>query len=223
MFKYLAGLICIGLIVSGCAGKSKFVTDRLTGPVETGRGKIVALLAPVADQRAVKQEFDKVYDGNPANDIQFILEKDLLSTNLFDKVITVSEASQSVPADVVIEPTLQVLKWEVPDYDALLQRVFFVSMLTGGIGGVIYGSTDTDVHGYAAMHFRVMNVAKDTILDKSYEGHHQEQMAKMRCDTPDTKVRMTGESLKKVLQQLDSDLRGLLGTAKPAVVSSQNQ
>lgn len=61
------------------------------------------------------------------------------------------------------------------------------------------------------------------ILDKSYEGHHQEQIAKMRCDTPDTKVRMTEESLKKVFQQLDSDLRGLLGTAKPAVVSSQNQ
>lgn len=223
MLKHLVGIICLCLLVSGCVSKGKFVMDDpLSRPTENSKGRIVALLTPVADQRPDKQELDKIYDGDISKDIQLILQKNLLGTNIFDNVIAVPEAGQGVQAAFVIEPTLQILKWEVPGYESMVNKVFIVSLFTGGLGGMIYGSTDIEVKGKAAMHFRVTNTANNSIWEKSYESSYQEQKAKMVCDTPETKVRITRESLDKIFQSLDSDLKDLLLTEMSVGVSPQN-
>lgn len=222
MYGRFLGLLCVIVLVSGCATKGKFVYEPSPRPAENAKGKLVAALAPLADTRERKHQFNSYYDGDPIKDLQAILENELLGTKLFNKVITVSERNLDVTADVMIEPTLQDLEWNVPDYDALLTKMFIVSFLTGGIGGAIYGSTDIDVHGKATIAIRVTDKVKGTVLiDKSYDGHYDEQIATMQCDLPQTKVKMANESLKKTIALINSDLKIVLGTSAPAMVTSQ--
>lgn len=215
MIRKFMGIFCALLVLSGCAAKGKFVYEPSLNPAEGAQGRKVAVLAPLADERIEKQQFDRFYDGEPIKDLQPILEKELLSTNLFSEVFTATESNQNAKADIMIEPAIEKLEWAVPDYEALLSKAFFISFLTGGIGGVIYGNTDTDVYGNATIRVRVTDKQMgNVLLNKSYNGHHEEQMIKFKCDIPETRVKMANESLKKAIGSMNADLKDVISTLK---------
>ena len=200
-------------LISGCASKSKFVFDRPIGQVDTGKGTIVAALAPISDKRDGEKEIDKHYEGDPLKDIQAMLEYEMLSTNLFKRVYTITDVESDLKADVKIEPSLIKLEWAVPGYDALLVKSFFVGFFTGLIGGAIYGSTDIDVYGNSDIHLLVREQATGKILlDKNYSSHHEEKMIKFKCDSSETRVSMAGKSLQKTTEAIKSDLKEVFGT-----------
>lgn len=139
MFRKFLIIACAMLIVSGCASKGKFVYQPSFKSIESDSGKKVVLLAQITDGRNTPWTFDVNYDGDLINDMQLILQDELLRTNLFNKVLMATESVQDIKADVLIEPTLMKLEWKVPGYKALVDRMFYVSFLTGAIGGLISG------------------------------------------------------------------------------------
>jgi len=212
------------MLMCGCATKSKFVYNQPIQQTGKGTGTLVAALTQISDSRTGKKEVDECYDGEPLKDIQAILESELLSTNLFEQVVTVTDAANA-KADVMITPALTRFDWEVPDYETMKSYAFLAGFFTGIVGGAIYGSTDTDVYGDSGIQMRVTELASGkVVLNKSYSGHHEEKMIKFKCDTPETKVRMAGTSLQKAIAAMKSDLADVLAhQAKAPVHVSTSQ
>ncbi len=108
-------------------------------------------------------------------------------------------------------PTLEEMKWEVPNYDRILATAFVTSLLTGGVGGVIYGSTKVDVYGDTTLKIKI--IEQDTgkiLIDKDYKAHIKERKAKLSCDTSTTKSEICGKSLKAAMELFKIDLAKII-------------
>ena len=193
MKKHLVVAVGVLILVSGCATKSKFVYESPNRGLENDKGKMVAAVLHIVDKRTDAAKFDILYQGNPAEDIETMLEFELLRTDLFKQIIPVNYTP--VKADYIIEPTLNKLQWKIPDYDSI--RLKFVMLSCVSIfGSSIYGLTSTDVYGESDIHLRVTDVASGKIiLDKSYSGIYKQDQLKFTCDTSETKVMVAEKSI----------------------------
>lgn len=114
------------------------------------------------------------------------------------------------PADsesprILISVELDSLKWEVPGYQAMVKKVFFSSLLTGGLGGLAYASTKTHVHGDCSIRV-TYSISGVKFHEAKYEFKHVETMAKLKCDTRETRVRVVSAALSNVIGQAIADL-----------------
>lgn len=102
--------------------------------------------------------------------------------------------------------TLVRLDWFVPNYQSMLKKAFATSFLTGGIGGIAYGSTSTPVQGNAVIKVTVTRAGAE-LLSREYAGLHEESLAKLKCDTLETKSRVAGlavaDAVDKFLKDFD--------------------
>jgi len=223
----IAIVALLASVLSGCAAPAQFSYDHPQTTASTP-GMPTLAVADLIDQRAGPSEIDNAYVDDPVDEIDDILEEELLSTGLFGEVVRVQadEDISLTKPDLLMTAELLEIQWEVPDYDAIVAKAFTTSLLTGGIGGVFYGSTETDVYGDTLLHVRVVDFGTgQVLLDNSYAGHSEERMAKLQCDTPSTKALMVGKALKLAMEQLKADLstvanRGYEGAEKPAAVST---
>lgn len=208
------------LLFSGCASKGKFVYECPAEGLGKGNGRVVAVVARITDQRPDAKDFDNIYEGNPVKDIQSMLEYELLRTDVFKQIVPVTDTT-GIKADVMIEPALKKLQWQVPDYDSLRTKAFLFGFFTGIIGGTIYGYTDTDVYGDSNMHLRVTDVSSGkVVLDKSYSGRYEQEIIKFKCDIPETRVMVAEKSLQKTLEAIKSDLIQVLGNHGKEIASA---
>jgi len=205
-------LILVALLVlSGCASKASFVYECPTEGLDKGKGRVVAAVARIVDERKSPESFDNFYEGNPSDDLQPILEHELFRTDVFKQVVSANDIAP-IKGDVLIEPTLNKLQWQVPDYDSLRAKAFLFGFFTGIIGGTIYGYTDTDVYGDSDLHLRVTEVSSGrVVLDKSYTGRYEQEIIKFKCDLPETRVMVAEKSLLKALETIKSDIVKVLG------------
>lgn len=221
--KRLVLFVILAALISGCAAKSPFVYDKPIDIPEPNQGVIVAVIAPLTDLREDDdKEIDKIYAKQPLEDIQEILLKELMSTGIFKEIIFSPTDDGNITADINIEPSLVEMRWEVPNYDDILNKAFLTSMLTGGIGGAIYGSTKTDVYGDTSLYIKIVQYpTEEIIIEKQYDGHCEEKVAKLSCDTPETKARMVGLSLEKALETLKVELTEKFSKQKEYTISPQ--
>ena len=149
------------------------------------------------------KDIDKIYSGKPIEEIQNIIYTELMSTGLFKEIVF----NDSSDTDITIEPSLTRMEWKVPNYGQMQGKAFAAGAFTGLVGGMIYGSTKTDVYGDTSLYVKIVeNDTGKIIIDKEYEGHCEEKMAKLNCDSTETKAKMVGNSLKKALEALKVDL-----------------
>lgn len=174
-------------------------------------------IAPTKNSRVAKDNMDKVLyvpgclDG--------VLLKELEGAGIF-KSVTLN--TNGIAADqYLLEPSLVDLRWEVPNYNSKLATAFTVSLLTGGIGGLAYGSTGTEVLGHATVHVKLTDVRqKQIILERDYQASSKDKRSKFNCDTPTTYREMAAAALKEVIDELKNDLRKLTTAApKPSPAS----
>ena len=205
--------VLLTLFVVGCATKSEFLYDH-PNITENSPSGLVAACEKLQDKRQKPCKLDKIYYADPIEEIGKIIQQEIVSTGLFVQVIQLSEGDTKVSegglhgdADLLVSAKLREMNWIVPNYAAMLGKTFGVSVLTGGIGGLIYGSTETDVYGDAKISIKVVDLQFNrTLLDKDYVGHAEEKMKKLACDTPSAKARMVGEAIKGIMQQFKEDL-----------------
>ena len=221
MKKLIVLAVGVLFLVSGCASKSKFVYECPTGGLENGKGMMVAAVVRIVDQRKDAANFDIVYDGDAVKDIQSMFEYELLRTGLFKQIVSVTDTTK-IKADVIFEPTLNKLQWQVPDYDSIHLKKFLFGFVTGVIGGTLYGLTGTDVYGESGMNLRVTDVASGkVVLNKSYSGQYKQGIVKFKCDRPETKVMVAEKSVRDAMESIKSDITQVLGNKGKEVASGE--
>lgn len=212
MKKFCLFLIMTILLGTGCATKKPFTYEDSAADINTSpKTNLTVLVNTLTDKRENKK-IDEIYESDPILEIQSIMTKELVSTGLFGQVTSVprSTDNQKTEADVLITPSLLKMNWHVPGYEAMQGNAFVVSALTGGLGGIIYGSTKTDVLGNTKLHVIVQNSeTNETLLDQVYEGSYEEKLAKLSCDTPETKSRVVEKSLKLAIEKFKKDLTNI--------------
>jgi len=205
-FIIAAAVLCL---ISGCASKSKFVYESPKGGFENDKGKMVAAVLHIIDQRPDAKDFDKLYEGNPAEDIQTMLEYELLRTDLFKAIIPVNYPA--VKADFLIEPTLNKLQGQAPDLDKIRLKTVILSCISF-VGSSIYNLTNTEVLGETGIHLRVTDVPTGKIIiDKDYSGLYKQDTSKFKCDIPGTKVSVAEKSILNAIETIKSDITDALG------------
>ncbi|MBC8096103.1 MAG: hypothetical protein H7Y43_09845 [Akkermansiaceae bacterium] len=123
---------------------------------------------------------------------------------------TVGLQTEALPGTAyVLRTTLADLRWEVPHYDRLVMNTFLFSLCTGGIGGLIYGSTDTEVLGHTAVHFTLSDPQGVLLLDRDYTGITAIRKTKLSCDTPVTRREVAAGAFKSAFDKFKDDLRQL--------------
>jgi len=201
--------VVIIFLVSGCASKSKFVYEPPKGGLENDKGSMVAAVLYIVDQRTDAKKFDILYEGNPAEDIQTMLEYELLRTDLFKAMIPVNYIA--VKADYIIEPTLNKLQWKVPDLDTIRLTTVILNCVSL-ISSSIYNLTNTEVYGESGIHLRVTEVPTGKIiLDKNYSGVYKQDISKFKCNIPETKIMVAQRSVQNAIETIKSDITQILG------------
>ena len=211
--KRLLLFILLSLLFVGCATKSEFLYDYPKITQNNPSGLIVAC-EKLKDKREKPCEIDEIYEADPIEEIGRIIQQEIMSTGLFANVIHMSEVVEekddhrsNETADLLVSAELLEINWEVPDYDDMVGKTLGISVFTGGIGGMIYGSTETEVYGDAKIRIKVIDLhSKKTLLENVYEGHHEEKMKKLKCDTPTTKAQMIGDAIEAAMKKFKEDL-----------------
>jgi hypothetical protein len=198
-------LIMVVIIIAGsCATTTQFVYEHPEIPPQSSRGKIVGFFS-IDDQREDSKEIDKVYGDFPVGALNQIIEEEIKSTGLFEQVLIIPEEMlddkeylNQTGADFFVRTGLLEMKWEVPDYETKISKITAASFLGGLAGGLIYGSSNTEVWANTKLNFILTDVKSGKhVLNKDYEGHYVEEMKLLECDTPSTKAYVVGKSLKK--------------------------
>ena len=104
---------------------------------------------------------------------------------------------------------LNVLEWNVPDYEVIIGKSIAGGLLGGITGGIIGGvlgglssssSEQTDVYGNCDIKFMLVNV-NDTILNENFTYSYKTETSLSECDDNDTKARVMGYALKRVYKK----------------------
>jgi hypothetical protein len=173
------------------------------------------------EDRRTDRQIDEVLDGGSVTAVDKTIREETASAGVAQKVVPVPSFPQRSNQElmdqgvsVMIEPALEEMAWEVPNYTQIWATTFIVSVLTGGVGGLIYTSTPTDVYGRTKLTVRMIDVASGREITKTYAGSSQERMAKLSSDRAETRSKMVGQSLSSAMQQFRTDLVSFAG--KPA-------
>jgi hypothetical protein len=213
--KNLQYLLLFTLVVltSACATPSEFIYPEISKSTLYNEEKLVCELEELKDKRTQQKEIDKIYKNPPVIEIQKILQKELINSGFFTEIHLATEIPND-HAGYLIKPSLVRLEWEVPDYDNLVGTTFVVSLLTGGIGGLVYASTSTDVFGYVDLEIELYDLSTENLLTKKiYKGLIKQNMAKLSSDTPETKATIIGLAAQSAINQFKEDLLTLLPPA----------
>jgi hypothetical protein len=206
--------IQIGLVVAfltGCSTKFIYKSPEIKPPELTG---IAFVYAKVEDRRE-DRKIDEVYENKePLQDIIRIIEEEVKSTGLFERVLLISEDKMNNDAYLkenniafLMTSFLKEFRWTVPNYDTKVGIIFATTLFGGVMGGLIYGSFFTDVYGDTVLNVTMKDISSGRLLiDKEYVGHCTERKAILSCDSPEMKATVAGSSLKMVMEEFKADL-----------------
>jgi hypothetical protein len=156
--------------------------------------------------------------------VKRIVAAELGQTGVFS-TLEIRPVSTARPAAVELGIVLEDVSWAVPNYERMVQTAFWTSFLTGGIGGVAYGSTETPVYGRAALSLRATRLADQAVIfEHRAEAVHEEKKAKFSSDTLETRLHMSATALNLAMAQLrkavEADKAKFSAPAEPAAGAS---
>lgn len=200
------------LFFSGCATTTSFIYDypKVINPVVTDLK--IAISTP-KDDRVPNQEVDKMWSSNPVEEIGKVIQDEVRSTGLFKEVVLIKKGEdehivlEKSCIQMILQPSVQELAWEIPNLKEQERKALVISILTGGIGGLAYGSGSTDFYGKAKL--RIVLQDKETrkiLLDKEYFSRAEEKMARLKTDSAEERARIIGKAVKHAIDQLKVDL-----------------
>jgi len=194
----IAALFILALL-SGCATAPRTVSlqTKATAYAATTTARVAEINVSVTDERE-DRSLDFILAPEATRAVSDVLRRAVLDAKL-------ATLAPEVPAKWEIHGQLARLDWFVPEYKAMLKKAFATSFLTGGLGGLAYGSTSTPVQGNAVLRLRVVKDGKE-VLSREYVGFWEEKTAKLKCDTMDTKSRVAGAALSDAVEKFLKDL-----------------
>ena len=203
ILKSLLPICFLMLFMGGCATtKTSFRYDNTINNKPIISNLSLAVAYP-KDDRIPNKRIDKMWDNDPIIEIDRIIKEEIKSTGLFREIVPMDNNC----CRIILYTTLKELAWEVPNYDKLLRNTFMISFLTGGVGGIIYGNTDTDFYG--KVRIRLVLADKDyksNMLDKEYYYRAEEKVTKFKTDSAEERAKIIGIAFKHVIEQFKEDL-----------------
>lgn len=208
MTKLLVCLTFTVALLSGCATAPRTIAlqPKATAFSATHQITVSTVRVEISDERG-DRALDQILSKRASDEAREAIRGALAASKL---AIVEPGAAQ----DLEIRGTLVKLEWFVPGYQAMLKKVFATSFLTGGLGGLAYGSTSTPVEGHASLKIAVLRGGRE-VLNREYVGMHQETIAKLKCDTMETKARVAGSALSDAVDKLLADLDAVSTSAAP--------
>lgn len=209
----VVGLLILAAFFSGCASAPKKIQMPYALPAAPA---VAATATPEAEVTAISDKrqdrsIDAYLEESPVELLRKALAAELQAGGAFASV-TAQAAQPAAPLTIEVE--LRDLSWAVPNHKAMIQTAFWTSFLTGGLGGLAYGSTDTPVFGHAALVLKITDRATGKVLfNETLDVVHEEKMAKLKCDTPTTKAKVMAAALKAAL------IKGTAGVKKAREVT----
>jgi len=191
----LTALSLVAAFLGGCASARQTVYLPYNPPTGTkpNASAPLAAIASVTDNRPdrmmnmfLKTDFDSF--------VQESFAAELLAAGVFRQVTAADKKPEN---DYAVSVTVQDVSWAVPNHSGMVNTAFWTSFLTGGLGGLAYGSTSTPVYGRAEIYLRIVH--RETgrvVLAQSFESLDEEHLAKLKCDTLETRARVMAEAWK---------------------------
>jgi len=196
-------LVPVLALLAACANQGPKTTElrtNATSYVAKTPAQVADFRITIDDART-DQSLDSILSNRPSNVARDAIIAAVKTSNVL-KLQSHSEVIWSV------EGELTRLDWFVPGYDAMLKKALVSSILTGGLGGIAYGSTETPVQGNAVLRIRLMQSGQE-VLNREYVGFYEERIKKLNCDTIETKSRVAGLALSDAVEKLVKDLDSL--------------
>lgn len=196
-------LVLLLLLSSGCASRKPLPYEH-SAAVQAAAGAPLLSVKPMVDERPDrrKDRTDSVLAIPACVDV--VIAAELERSGLFSKVVLVT--NELSPKGFMLEGKLRDFRWEVPNYEQKVGTATVLSVVSGGIGGMIYGSTGTDVLGHATIRFVLRDLKENRVLlDQEYKETVTEETTKLACDTPKTCRAMASKALKSVLDRFKED------------------
>jgi hypothetical protein len=210
--------LVVASLLTGCA-RQRFGYPLPASAAPNPTGKAAEILA-ISDVRTNRQ-IDEALVTNYLSQVAEVLTAELQSMGHLRSVFV--QGTNSIRADLLVRTEMQRLEWEVPNYNTIIGITFFASLLTGGIGGIIYGSTSTDVNGMAVVRFEISDInPQRVIMSREFTGRHKERVSKLNCDSNETKARVASLAFRDAVEQLKAELRRVLPPPAQARASSRH-
>ncbi len=201
--KFLA-LVLLPMLLVGCVTKQPFIYDY--SPLAQNPGKKSLGVLPPLNERFVQNDLDKVLDLPKG--LADVLVREMESTGHFSAAMPVTKLSAERGAtDYLLTIVLRQFDWQIPDRDEIAATSMGVAAATGAVGGLVYGSTSTEVSAVTRIGLRLTTSKGAVILSKEYIGHATMKTLKMNCDAPGTGRKIAGKALKDVVDQFKRDLQ----------------
>jgi hypothetical protein len=193
-------IVLIVTVGSGCAGAPRTTALKVDAPAASPTRALGSVEVSVNDAR-VDRSLDEILSNRPAD-----VTREAIITAINGLKALNGQSHLATMSQLSVE--LERLDWLVPGYEAMLRKAYLTSFLTGGLGGLAYGSTDTTVQGHATLKIRMRQSGRE-VLNKEYVGFYEEKIDKLRCDSLETKSRVAGLALSSAIEGLITDINSL--------------
>jgi len=198
--------VCIGiLLLTGCAATNlQYDLPQATNVAITDLK--IAVAHPEA-KRQPNKDVDKMWANEPSEEMQEVIQGEVKSTGLFRETISLAKDEEPHDCQLILNTSLKELAWEIPNLKAQEGKMLVISALTGGLGGLAYGSGSTDFYGKAKMHIILKEMATGKVLiDKEYSSRVAKKMARLKTDSYEQRSKIIGEAVKQVMNEFKIDL-----------------
>ena len=196
----------LAFLLVGCAPKTCLHYDYPAANSSCYTNLKVSIAQP-EDKRQPNEDIDKMWANNPTEDIQKVMTEELKATGLFNEVIPLASDQLGDNASVALTSTVTELSWEIPNRKEQENKMMAVSIFTGGIGAMIYGSGETPFWGKATMRLNLKeNETEKVLLDKEYTAQVEEQMTRFKTDSYVERSRVIGLAVKQIMEEFKTDL-----------------
>lgn len=201
--------------LAGCANRAPFTYPDAAAP-GAGGGVLVGALHAVCDRRA-DRSIGEVYEGDVGSAVSAAMQREMLASGAFARIETLpacvaSPAVEELRAqgvDVLVQPSLDELRWELPGHADIAATAFAISLVAGAVGGVAYGLTDTEVFGRTAIQATVTDTRRGSSDTRTWRGEVRATTDKMSADTEDTRRDMAARSFAAAMQAFRTDMQAL--------------
>jgi hypothetical protein len=204
------------LCLAGCTSRVPFSYPLAAVPRDAGGGSLVGAVHAVCDRRADRSIGD-VYEGDVTVAISAAMRHEMLASGAFARVEALPgciaspplEALRTQGIDVLVQPSLDELRWDQPDHDQVIATAVAIAVVAGAVGGVAYGLTDTEVFGRTEIQATIVDARHGTSETRTYNGEVRETLDKMRADSADTRREMAARSFAAAMQAFRVDMAAL--------------
>lgn len=212
IYKTLPFFLIATFLFVGCASKTGLIYDHPKTDILTTSNLKVAVAHP-EDERQPNEKVDKMWAGDPAEDIKKVISDELKSTGLFKEIVVLPLEDKTKLRDVnfILNSSIKDLAWEIPNLEDQEGKMLVISILTGGIGGLIYGSGDTDFYGKAKLKITIKESETNaTLLDKEYVSRVEEKMARLNTDSYEERSKIIAKAVKRIMEEFKTDLQEVI-------------